>query len=88
MRAIAWLVIGLVAGGAARLIVGGRDEIGVAGIVMLALAGAVIGGLVGNLVGNLTVGARDVSTAGLIGSVLGAIASLVAYRAASARRAA
>jgi uncharacterized membrane protein YeaQ/YmgE (transglycosylase-associated protein family) len=77
-------VIGLVAGGAARLIVGGRDEIGVAGIVMLALAGAVIGGLVGNL----TVGARDVSTAGLIGSVLGAIASLVAYRAASARRAA
>ena len=50
----------------------------------LALAGAVIGGLVGNL----TVGARDVSTAGLIGSVLGAIASLVAYRAASGRRAA
>jgi uncharacterized membrane protein YeaQ/YmgE (transglycosylase-associated protein family) len=84
MRAIAWLLVGLIAGGAARLIVGGRDEIGAVGIVVLALAGAVIGGLVGNL----TVGAREISTAGLIGSVIGAIGSLVAYRAASGRRAA
>jgi uncharacterized membrane protein YeaQ/YmgE (transglycosylase-associated protein family) len=75
-------VVGVVAGGAARLVVGGRDEIGIVGIVVLALAGAVVGGLVGNL----TTGATEVSTAGVIGSVLGAIGALVAYRAASGHR--
>jgi uncharacterized membrane protein YeaQ/YmgE (transglycosylase-associated protein family) len=82
VRAIAWLVVGMVAGGAARLVVGGRDEIGVVGIVVLALAGAVVGGLLGDL----ATGAAEVSTAGVIGSVLGAVGALVAYRAASGRR--
>jgi uncharacterized membrane protein YeaQ/YmgE (transglycosylase-associated protein family) len=82
VRAIAWLVVGMVAGGAARLVVGGRDEIGVVGIVVLALAGAVVGGLLGDL----ATGATEVSTAGVIGSVLGAVGALVAYRAASGRR--
>ena len=84
MRAIAWLVLGVVAGGAARFVVGGRDEIGVLGIVALTLAGAVVGGLVWNL----TTGANEVSMAAVIGSVLGAIGALVAYRAASGHRAA
>ena len=83
MRGIAWLVLGVVAGGAARFVVGGRDEIGVLGNVVLALAGAVVGGLVWNV----TTGANQVSTA-VIGSALGAIGALVAYRAASGHRAA
>jgi uncharacterized membrane protein YeaQ/YmgE (transglycosylase-associated protein family) len=74
----------MVAGGAARLLVAGRDEIGLLGSVVLALVGAVIGGLLGNL----AVGAHDASPAGLVGSVVGAIAALVAYRAAQGRRAA
>jgi uncharacterized membrane protein YeaQ/YmgE (transglycosylase-associated protein family) len=82
MDVIAWLVVGLVAGALARLLVPGRDPMGIAGTMLLGLVGSVIGGLVGNL---LVQGDQDFSPAGLIGSILGAVVALVAYRAAMRR---
>lgn len=85
MNVIAWLIVGLVAGALARLLVPGRDPMGMLGTLILGLAGSVIGGLVGNL---LVEGDQDFSPAGLVGSILGAIVALIAYRAAVSRRAA
>jgi uncharacterized membrane protein YeaQ/YmgE (transglycosylase-associated protein family) len=82
MDVIAWLIVGLIAGALARLIVPGRDPMGLLGTLLLGLVGSVIGGLVGSA---LTAG-EGFSPAGLIGSILGAIVALLAYRAMVGRR--
>ena len=84
MGTIAWLIVGVVAGGMARVLVPSRDEIGVFGAVVLALVGATIGGLLTNA---LAAGGRDLTTAGSIGAILGALATLMAYRTVMGRRA-
>jgi uncharacterized membrane protein YeaQ/YmgE (transglycosylase-associated protein family) len=71
---IGWLIVGLVAGALARLLVPGRDPMGVLGTVVLGLAGSLIGGFLANLLFN------DQSV-GLFGSVVGAIIVLLAYNA-------
>jgi uncharacterized membrane protein YeaQ/YmgE (transglycosylase-associated protein family) len=83
MEVIAWLIVGLIAGALARLLVPGRDPMGVLGTLVLGLVGSVIGGLVGNLFAE---GDQTFSPAGLIGSILGAVLALVVYRAAVSRR--
>jgi uncharacterized membrane protein YeaQ/YmgE (transglycosylase-associated protein family) len=83
MDVIAWLIVGLVAGALARLLVPGRDPMGLLGTLVLGLIGSIVGGLVGNL---LVGGDQAFSPAGLIGSILGAVAALIAYRAAVTRR--
>jgi uncharacterized membrane protein YeaQ/YmgE (transglycosylase-associated protein family) len=85
MDVLAWLIVGIVAGGLARLLVPGRDPMGFLGTLVLGLIGSVIGGLVGDL---FVEGDQDFSPAGLIGSIIGAIVALLAYRAAVSRRAA
>jgi len=84
MGTIAWLAVGIVAGGLARLLVPSRDELGLFGAVVLALIGATIGGLLTNAV---VAGGRDLSTAGSIGAILGALATLLTYRTVMGRRA-
>ena len=83
MSTIAWLVVGVVAGGLARLLAA-RDEIGVFGAVVLALVGATIGGLLTNA---LVTGGRELSAGGTVGAIVGAIAALVMYRSVMGRRA-
>lgn len=61
-----------------------RDDIGVFGAVVLALVGAAIGGLLTNA---LAAGGRELSVAGSVGAILGAVAALVAYRTVIGRRA-
>ena len=84
MGTIAWLAVGIIAGGLARVLVPSRDELGVFGAVVLALIGATIGGLLTNAVLS---GGRDLSTAGTIGAILGALATLLTYRTVMGRRA-
>jgi uncharacterized membrane protein YeaQ/YmgE (transglycosylase-associated protein family) len=71
---IGWLIVGLVAGALARLVVPGRDPMGMLGTVLLGLAGSLLGGFLANLLFN------DQSV-GLFGSVIGAIIVLLAYNA-------
>ncbi|MEX0666756.1 MAG: GlsB/YeaQ/YmgE family stress response membrane protein, partial [Acidimicrobiia bacterium] len=77
MGLIVWLVVGLIAGFVARAVVPGRDSMGVFGTMVLGLVGSLIGGFLGNLFveGNL-----DIEAAGIIGSIIGAIVALLAYR--------
>jgi len=83
MQVVWWLLIGLVAGALARLLVPGRDPMGVGGTLLLGLVGSLIGGFLGDL---LDKGKNDISPAGLLGSIIGAIIVLLIYRAAVGRR--
>jgi uncharacterized membrane protein YeaQ/YmgE (transglycosylase-associated protein family) len=83
MNVVWWLLIGLVAGALARLLVPGRDPMGIGGTLVLGLVGSLIGGFLGDL---LDRGNDDLSPAGLIGSVIGAIVALLIYRATVGRR--
>jgi uncharacterized membrane protein YeaQ/YmgE (transglycosylase-associated protein family) len=80
---IVWLlIIGLVAGALARLLVPGRDPMGIVGTIVL----GVVGSLVGGFLGNLLFGHKfDLSFAGLLGSIIGAIIVLLIWRAVSTR---
>jgi uncharacterized membrane protein YeaQ/YmgE (transglycosylase-associated protein family) len=78
MALIVWLLVGLVAGAVARLVVPGRDPLGVVGTLVLGLTGSVIGGLLAVALTDRTM--AEFTAAGLLGSVLGAIVALIVYR--------
>lgn len=69
-----FILIGLVAGAIARLVLPGRDPIGIIGTALLGIAGAVIGGLVVNALTDENNGV------GFIGAVVTAVALLFLYR--------
>ena len=72
---ILWFVlIGLVAGALARLILPGRDPIGIIGTALLGIAGAVVGVLV------VTAQTDDNDGVGIIGAVVTAVVLLWLYR--------
>lgn len=82
MGILVWLLVGLIAGALARLLVPGKDPMGWLGTLVLGLVGSLIGGFLGNLFFD---GELDVTAAGIIGSVIGAIIALLAYRAIKGR---
>jgi len=78
-----WMIIlGLIAGAIAKLIMPGRDPGGIIVTILLGIAGSVVGGFLWNM---LTGGSND-GTAGLIGSVIGALILLALYRMIAGRR--
>ena len=79
-----WLVIGLIAGALARLIMPGRDAMGLLATMLLGIAGSILGGLVGWAIW----GAEDrgFRPAGLLLSLIGAIVVLWAWRAIKSRQ--
>ncbi|MFG0262673.1 MAG: GlsB/YeaQ/YmgE family stress response membrane protein [Novipirellula sp. JB048] len=70
---IGWMLAGLVIGGIARLLVPGRQAMGLFRTMLLGIAGSFMGGFVGYLI----VGGSPLQAAGWIGSVIGAIAVLL-----------
>jgi uncharacterized membrane protein YeaQ/YmgE (transglycosylase-associated protein family) len=82
MAILVWLLIGLIAGALARLVVPGTDPMGWVGTLILGLAGSLVGGFLGNLIADQEF---DVSTAGLLGSMVGAVIVLLIFRSMRAR---
>jgi uncharacterized membrane protein YeaQ/YmgE (transglycosylase-associated protein family) len=78
MAFIIWLVIGLIAGAAARLLVPGRDPMGWLGTLLLGLVGSFVGGLLSVALTDRTM--DEFTAAGLLGSVAGAVVALLIYR--------
>lgn len=79
---ILWaLIVGLVAGLLARAVVPGDDSMGMVGTIVLGLVGSLIGGFLGYVLFGRDLADGAFQTAGLIGSFLGAILALVAWRA-------
>jgi uncharacterized membrane protein YeaQ/YmgE (transglycosylase-associated protein family) len=83
---ILWLlIIGLVAGALARLLVPGRDPMGILATIALGVVGSLVGGFLANLLFNK--GHRfQLGFSGLLGSVIGAIIVLLVWRAVASRR--
>jgi len=80
---IGWLIVGLIAGALARLIMPGRDPMGVIATIVLGIVGSLVGGLVSMAIWrNSTEGFHP---AGIILSILGAILVLWIYRMVKGR---
>lgn len=71
MALLGFLLFGLVVGLLARLLMPGRQHMGILGTMLLGVGGSFLGGLLGNL---LFGGPwNEPTTAGWIGSILGAL---------------
>jgi uncharacterized membrane protein YeaQ/YmgE (transglycosylase-associated protein family) len=78
---IIWIcIIGLIAGLLARLLLPGRDPIGILGTIVLGIVGSFIGGFLDNLWKYHTLNVHSFHSTGLIGSVIGAIVLLLILR--------
>jgi uncharacterized membrane protein YeaQ/YmgE (transglycosylase-associated protein family) len=82
MHILLTLIIGLVAGGLAKLVMPGRDPGGIFITMLLGVAGAFIAGMLGHAFGWYAIGEGP----GLIASVLGAVGLLAIYRGVAGRR--
>lgn len=80
---IGWIVIGLLAGGVAKLLMPGRDPGGCIITILLGIAGALLAGFLGRAVG--WYGPEDAG-AGFIAAVVGAFIILFVYRMIATRR--
>lgn len=72
-----WLIIGLIAGALARLIMPGRDPMGLIATMVLGIVGSIVGGLLAGLIWRTDTGFHP---AGLFLSLLGAIFALWIWR--------
>lgn len=83
---LGWLIIGLVAGALARLLVPGRQSMGLFMTMLLGLVGSVIGGGVSMLLFGEDPMDPGFRPAGLILSTIGAIVALLLYARSSRHR--
>jgi uncharacterized membrane protein YeaQ/YmgE (transglycosylase-associated protein family) len=78
MGILAWILLGAIAGLAAKWIMPGPDPGGIVVTILLGIAGALVGGFIGSLVGLGGVGGFNVGS--LILAVAGALLLLWGYR--------
>ena len=83
MTVLGWILFGLVVGAVAKLLMPGRDPGGFIVTILLGIAGALLGGFLGRAMGLYGEG----DAAGLLMSLLGAVALLLIYRLAVRNRA-
>jgi uncharacterized membrane protein YeaQ/YmgE (transglycosylase-associated protein family) len=74
------LIVGLIAGAVARLLVPGRDPIGLVGTILLGIVGSFVGGFISTLVEYHTLSVNSFHLTGIIWSIVGAIVLLVVLR--------
>jgi uncharacterized membrane protein YeaQ/YmgE (transglycosylase-associated protein family) len=84
MGIIAWIVLGLIAGGLAKLIMPGRDPGGIIVTMLIGIAGAILGGWLFSLFGGG--GVDGLNLGSIIVSVIGALVLLFLYRMFVGRR--
>ena len=80
------IVIGLIAGLLARLLVPGRDSIGILGTIVLGIVGSFVGGFIWNLVEYHRFAPHRFHPVGIIGSIVGAIVVLLLLRVTGLER--
>lgn len=85
MSIILFLVFGLIIGLLARAIMPGTQKMGFGMTALLGVTGSFVGGFLTSLVTDERV--TDLNTAGVIGSIIGAIVVLAVVGATSRRRA-
>jgi uncharacterized membrane protein YeaQ/YmgE (transglycosylase-associated protein family) len=80
------IVVGLIAGALARLLVPGRDPMGIGATIILGIVGSFVGGFLADVLFRNDAEDIGLSPAGIIGSVIGAIIVLLIYNAVTNRR--
>jgi uncharacterized membrane protein YeaQ/YmgE (transglycosylase-associated protein family) len=84
MAFIWWVIIGLVAGALARLIMPGRDPMGIIATILLGIVGSILGGLASWAIWP-SERATGIPRAGLLLSIVGAIVVLWIWRMMKSR---
>lgn len=79
------LLIGIVAGFAARALVPGRDPLSFGGTIVLGVIGSFVGGFLGDVLFRSEAEDRGLHAAGIIGSIIGAVIVLLVYNAVTRR---
>jgi uncharacterized membrane protein YeaQ/YmgE (transglycosylase-associated protein family) len=82
---VSLVIIGLIAGALARLLVPGRDPIGILGTILLGIVGSFVGGFLGYALFHKDSQEGFLQPSGIIGSIIGAVIALLIYRAVSGR---
>jgi uncharacterized membrane protein YeaQ/YmgE (transglycosylase-associated protein family) len=77
---IVLLIVGLIVGAIARLLLPGRDPIGIFGTIMLGIVGSYVGGFLQNLIQHRTLSIHSFHPVGIIGSIIGALVLLLLLR--------
>jgi uncharacterized membrane protein YeaQ/YmgE (transglycosylase-associated protein family) len=84
---IIWmLIVGAIAGYVARLLVPGRDPMGVVATIGLGIIGSFVGGFLGYLIFDKDLDEGALQVSGVIGSIIGAVIALLIYNAVTSRR--
>jgi uncharacterized membrane protein YeaQ/YmgE (transglycosylase-associated protein family) len=82
---IVLIIVGLIAGFVARLLVPGRDPMGILGTILLGIVGSFVGGFGWYLIQFHRI-PHKFHTTGIIGSIIGAIVLLLILRLTGAER--
>ena len=83
---IVLLIVGLIVGAIARLLMPGRDSIGIVGTIVLGIVGSFVGGFLWELIEYHQIETTPFRAVGIIGSVIGAVVVLLILRATGAER--
>ncbi len=87
MSILAWIILGLVAGGIAKMLMPGKDPGGIIVTMLIGVAGAIVGGFIWNVFsGSDNYGDFDIG--GLLIAIFGAMILLFGYRKFVGREAA
>ncbi|HEX4833948.1 MAG TPA: GlsB/YeaQ/YmgE family stress response membrane protein [Trebonia sp.] len=77
---IVLIIVGLISGAIARLLMPGRDPIGIIGTIILGIVGSFVGGFLWNLVEYHSANWHSFHAVGIIGSIVGAWVLLLILR--------
>ena len=77
---IVLIIVGLIAGLVARLLLPGRDPIGILGTIVLGIVGSFVGGFLQNLIQYHKLSIHSFHPVGIIGSIIGAFVLLLLLR--------
>ena len=82
---IVLFVVGLIVGAIARLLVPGRDPMGLLGTAVLGIVGSFVGGYLGYVLFGRDAADGALQPAQFLGSLIGAVIALLIWRAVSGR---
>jgi uncharacterized membrane protein YeaQ/YmgE (transglycosylase-associated protein family) len=80
------IVIGLIVGLIARLLVPGRDNIGILGTILLGIVGSFVGGFLWRLIEFHTLEVHHFAAAGILWSIVGSVVLLLLLRVTGMER--